>query len=156
MEKENTLLFMKMKDDSEVKDSFSDFGIVCTSIPFMPYGELKELPKRDWPGEDGEDIYIPDKIPLSAYDMEIGMCYKGDLSTCYDKIKSFVDYLTGKDGKGSNLKVYSPYTGIGRQNVYLKGISEFDFYRSNIDESLTFMLKLRVSDPSTDISLSKD
>ena len=36
------------------------FGIVCTEFPFKPGGETKDLPKRDWSDEDGEDTYIPD------------------------------------------------------------------------------------------------
>lgn len=153
---EYTLLFQKSKIDSSVKDSLVDFGMVCTDIPFMPYGETKELPKRDWADEDGEDTYIPDRIPLLAFDWEIGMGYKGDLSTAQGALKTFTDYLTGKDGSGAELKVYSQFTGIGRKGIYFKGISDFDFFKTNIDEVVTFKLKLRVTDPTTDVVLAKE
>ena len=150
---EYTLLMQKMKQGSPVKDSLRDFGIVCTSIPFIPCEETKELPTRDWPGENGEDTYIPEKLPVSAYDMEVELCYKGGLGTCYTKIRSFLDYLKGNDGSGAALKIYSPFTGIGRQNVYFKSMGDIEFGKSNIDEVLTFSLVFRVTDPVTDISL---
>ena len=153
---EYTLLFQKSKLDSPVKDSLTDFGMVCTDVPFIPFGEIKELPKRDWSDEDGEDTYIPDRIPLSAFDWEIGIGYKGDLATAQGALKRFTDYLTGKDGSGAELKVYSQFTGIGRQGVYFNGMSDFDFSKTNIDEVVTFKLKLRITDPSTDVVLSKE
>ena len=76
----------KTTENAPVKDSLVHFGIVCTEFPFKPGGETKDLPKRDWSDEDGEDTYIPDKLPLKAYDLEAEMCYKGDLGTAYDKI----------------------------------------------------------------------
>lgn len=148
-----TLLFQKMKVDSPVKDSFEDFGIVCTDVPFMPKGEAKELANNDWPDESGEDAYIPDTIPTQAFDWEIGMAYKGALTTCHTKIKSFLDYLTGRDGSGGAMKVYSSYTGIGRQYVHYKSVSDFEFVKSNMDEVLTFTLTLRVTDPDTEVVL---
>lgn len=143
-----------MKNDSVVKDSLSDFGMVCTDVPFIPKGEAKDLASNDWKDESGEDVYIPDVIPTQAYDWEIEMAYKGPLSYCYTRLKTFIDYLTGRDGSGSAMKVYSSYTGVGRQGVYYKNISDLEFTRSNIDEVLTFTLTLRVTDPDTDIILS--
>lgn len=152
---EYTLLMQKMRQSSPVKDSLKDFGVVCTSVPFLPYEEMKELPSRGWAGEDGEDTYIPEKLPVSAYDMEVEMCYKGGITTCYTKMKSFLDYLRGNDGSGAALKLYSPFTGIGRQDVYFKSIGEIEFAKSSTDEVLTFSLVFRVTDPVTDISLAQ-
>lgn len=155
MNMEYTLLLQKSKMDSPVKDSLTDFGMVCTDVPFMPCGETKDLPKRDWSDEDGEDTYIPDRIPLSAFDWGIGMGYKGGLATAQGALKKFTEYLTGKDGSGAELKVYSQFTGIGRQGIYFKGISDFDFFKTDIDEVVTFNVKFRVTDPSTNVVLSK-
>lgn len=152
---EYSLLMQKMRSNSVVKDSFVDFGIVCTDVPFLPFGEAKELPTREWPDEDGEDTYIPDRIPIDAYDFEIEFCYKGNRSTAYGKIRSFFEYITGMDNNGSALKIYSPYTGIGRQNIHFKSISDFDFGKSNIDESVVFSVTFRVTDPVTDVTLTK-
>ena len=114
-----SILMQKTTENAPVKDSLAHFGIVCTEFPFKPGGETKDLPKRDWPEEDGEDTYIPDKLPLKAYDLEAEMCYKGDLGTAYDKIMAFQNYLTGENGDGATLKIYNSHTGIGRQGLYL-------------------------------------
>lgn len=150
-----TLLMQKMKDGSPVKDSLADFGVVCTEVPFMPSGETKELASNDWYDEDGEDTYIPDRLPMAAYDWEVGFCYKGNLSTCYSSLKALTDYLNGRDGSGAGLKVYSSYTGMGRQGVYLKSMSDFEFTKSNLDEVLTFTATFRVTDPVTDVVLTR-
>ena len=100
-----SILMQKTTENAPVKDSLVHFGIVCTEFPFKPGGETKDLPKRDWPDEDGEDTYIPDKLPLKAYDLEAEMCYKGDLGTAYDKIMAFQNYLTGENGDGATLKI---------------------------------------------------
>ena len=56
---------------------------------------------------------------MQAYDIEIEFAYKGDMGTANEKIVAFLDYLIGKDGYGTELKVYDTYTQIGRQGVYL-------------------------------------
>ena len=150
-----TFLMQKQGIGAAVKDSLADFGIVCTEVPFMPFSETKELPSRDWPDEDGEDTYIPAELPAAAYDLELGLCYKGSLSTCHTKIKAFIDYLTGKDGNGSELTIYLPYTGIGRKGCYLKSVGNIEFAKSGTDEVLTFTATFRVTDPVTDVQLTK-
>ena len=55
-----SILFQKMKSDAPVKDFLVDFGMVCTDFPLSAPGEVKDLPKRDWADEDGEDTFIPD------------------------------------------------------------------------------------------------
>ena len=88
-----TLLFQKSKTGSSVKDSLADFGMVCTDVPFMPCGETKELPKRDWIDEDGEDTYIPDSIPLSAFDWEIEMGFKDLMQGTIEENTNIVEAL---------------------------------------------------------------
>lgn len=144
----------KMKSGEAVKDSFTAFGVVCTEVPIVVGEEAKELPTRDWPDEDGEDTYVPDELPLAAYDWEIGMCYKGAVGTVQAKMKAFRDYLTGRDGSGALMKVYSPWTKEGRQNVYFKELETDEFWRSNVDEGVTFTVTLRVTDPVTEVVLT--
>mgnify|MGYP001515008859 FL=1 len=50
-----SILMQKTTENAPVKDSLVHFGIVCTEFPFKPGGETKDLPKRDWSDEDGED-----------------------------------------------------------------------------------------------------
>ena len=40
-------------------DTYLKFNVVCQEMPFKYLPETKELPKRDWHDEDGEDVYVP-------------------------------------------------------------------------------------------------
>lgn len=134
-----------------MRDILQDFKMVCMNFPFKIGGKIKELPKRDWADGDGEDTYIPKELPLEAYDLEIEVCYKGDLNNAYDRILFFRDYLTGKDGGGAELKIYNSHTGIGRKGIFLLDMGDFEFAKSNMDEVVKFKMKLRVTDPKTQI-----
>lgn len=151
MTQEYVLLMQKMYMGATIKDSLEDFGIVCTEMPFAPFTETKKIPTRDWPEEDGEDVYVPSRLPRNAYDMEIGLCYKGGSKSAYDGIKKFIDYLTGEDGETPVLKIYSPFTGIGRENVYLKEYDDDAFFFNEEEDVVLFSMTFRVTDPKTDI-----
>lgn len=146
-----SILFQKDVEGAKVKDLLTDWEMVCTGFPFDLYPETKDLPKRDWADEDGEDTFIPDVLPLKAYDMEVGICYKGAMATAYDKITSFLNYLIGEDGSGATLKIYNPHTGIGRQRIYFLGASDYDFHSESSGDVVTFELKFRVTDPKKGI-----
>lgn len=156
MSNEYVILMKKEATGSQVKNSLTAFSCVCTSdMPFQSDWETKELTSRDWADENGEDTYIPAQMKMKAYDMDVPMCYKGGLGTAYQKLKAFKDYLTGADGEGCEIRVYLPYQKIGRKGCYLLAFSDFTFGKSNMDESLAFTIKLRVTDPVTDITLSE-
>lgn len=155
MVKPFVILMQKMSDGAEVKDSLSDFNMVCTDFPFKIGGKTKELPKREWEGEDGEDTYIPSVLPLEAYDIEVGMCYKGSVETAYDGLIALRDYLTGVNGDGSALKVYNGHTGVGRQGIYMLSMDDdVELTRMNDEDVVLFNIKFRVTDPKTEISPS--
>ncbi len=151
--------------DTGVKNSLTDFYAVCTDFPFKTGGETKDLVKREWAGEDGEDVYIPSTLPLKAYDLEIEMCYKRRANISNDNVlkadlDNFRDFLLG-----GALKIYNPATGIGRQNVYLSDFEDIKPYKIKtsaiemgglrvIENTATFTVKFRVSDPRTDIKPS--
>ena len=67
---------------SEVIDLMEKWGIYC-DVPFKLFPEAKELPYRDWAGEDGRDVYVPKKIPLAAYELEVEVTYKGEDGKMY-------------------------------------------------------------------------
>lgn len=146
-----SILFQKTVEGAKVKDLLTEWNMVCTDFPFELYPETKVLPKRDWADEDGEDTFIPDVLPLKAYDLEAGICYKGKMSTAYDKLTSFLSYLIGEDGNGATLKVYNLYAGIGRQGLYFLGASDYNFHSTNDGDIVTFKVKFRVTDPKTQI-----
>lgn len=155
MAKPYAIYFKKMKDDASVVDTFDRWGIVCKSFPFKLYGEAKELPKYDWKDEDGDDEYVPDELPIAAYEVEVEFVYKGEVNTANTNVKDFLDYLTGRDGTGAELAVYDTYTMIGRQKVRFVSVDEDVFYRQEGGcDVVVFSVTFKVNDPVTDIILA--
>lgn len=151
---EYTLLMQKMADGSGVKSSLDDFGFAVCDIPW-PDEETEEVATRTWPGQHGEDAYVPpDGLKLKAYDVEVEFCYKGDVNTAVDAYGALRDYLIGANGDGAELRVYDPYWKRGRQGLHIKKIGDFDPHRSNIDEVLSLRATFRVTDPKTKITLA--
>ena len=171
MDNIHKLLFQK--GDGSVIDSYAQWGIVCVKVPFKVGGKTKKLPNREWYDEHGDDTYIPDALMMEAYDAEFEMAYKGeelasnpfDLDLAFQNINAFKKWLSGNNtnsGSGAELKIYSPYSTIGRQGCYLLEISDEDphvqtknvgsnLYHENV---VTFKVKFRVTDPATEITLT--
>lgn len=155
MAKPYAILFKKMNDDLVV-DTFDNWGIVCKDFPFNLYGEAKELSSQDWMDEDGEDEYVPSELKIASYEMDVEFVYKGDMNTANVKIREFLDYLTGRGGTGAELQVYDTYTKIGRQKVRFVSIEDDIFWRQEEGgDVVVFVVKFKVNDPVTDITLSK-
>lgn len=143
-----SILFQKSANTSVV-DSADKWGIVCTSIPFVLDGGVKDLASRDWPGESGDDVFIPKTLPLKPYDFEVEMAYKGAVGTAFGKISDFRNYLSGRDGNGAELKIYNSRTKIGRKDCYWVSMSGFQHIVCGVEEVVTFKTKFRVNDPVT-------
>lgn len=150
------IYFKKMKSDALVVDTLDNLGIVCKEFPFKLFGEAKELPSHDWKDEDGDDEYIPSKLPIASYEMEVEFAYKGVMDSANANIKGFLDYLTGRDGSGVELMVYDTYTKIGRQHVRFASVSDDVFHRQEEGgDVVVFSVTFKVNDPVTEITLSK-
>lgn len=149
-----SILFQK---DSEptANDSLLKWGIACCDVPFILDGGSKDLEARDWPGESGEDVFIPAVLPLKPYDLEIKMVYVGPLSESYDNMVAFRNYLTGDDGLGASISIYNSYTRIGRRNCYWLDMSNLVFSKEGNEEILQFTLKIRITDPKTKVVAAK-
>ena len=153
---EYTLWMQKTKERSAAKDSLSAFGFAVCAIPW-PSEETEDVSVRVWPGQHGEDAYIPPSgLKLKAYDVEVEFCYKGAVDTAYAKYKALRNYLTGIDGSGGELKIYDPYWRRGRTKVYVKKIGDLDPHRSNVDEVLSAKVTFRVADPLTEITAGRN
>ena len=141
-----------------VIDTYESFGILCQEFPFKYLPEMKDLAKRDWYDEDGEDVYIPtDGTKAKAYDLEVKFLYSGAQNLMYDKISSFVKFITGRNANGSSLlAIYDEYTGVGKRGVYVQEIPNelYDYNDVNIDAYSVFKVKFRITDPVTDITLA--
>lgn len=113
---EYTLLMQKTKGGSAVKSSLSDFGFVVCDIPW-PDEETEEVATRTWPGQHGEDAYIPPSgLKLKAYEVEVEFCYKGRTGvsnllngTGLGKSGWKVQYMLDTDGLDVSNRV-SPWT----------------------------------------------
>jgi len=139
----------------EVVDLLEAFNIGCSKFPFMKNPESKELPTRDWPGEDGRDVYIPKKIPIKEYDIEVDFIYKGSEDNISRDITAFVNFLYGRNNKavGGRLAIYDDYLKMGRKDVRVLSVSNDVYSCSNDDPDAiaTFKVKFSVEDPVTDV-----
>lgn len=120
MEVEHSLLMQGAADGSEVKSSLDDFGFAVCGIEW-PELEVKELTTRKWPGEHGEDAYIPPSgLKFAAYDVEASLCFKGLkhtanlLSGTADGIANWVVGGTDKNNGSVELTKYT----VNRNSVY--------------------------------------
>lgn len=157
---EYTLWMQKTKEGSEVKDSLSAFGFAVCDIQW-PTEETQEVATREWPGEHGEDAYIPPSgLKLKAYDLEVEFCWKGSLKLAsgdknpvgaWEAYKALRNWLCGIDGSGAELKVYDPYWRKGRTKVYVKKFGDFEPHRDNAGEVLSAKVTFRVADPMTEV-----
>lgn len=110
---EHTLLMQKAASGSAVKSSLEDFGFAVCEIE-QPDVETEELATREWPGEDGEDVYIsPDGQKLQAYDVEVKLTHKHRIETTnllngigLGKAGWEVPYLQNEDGE--NVTAQAP------------------------------------------------
>jgi hypothetical protein len=141
----------------DVVDTQAIYNVVCQDCPFKHLPEIKELAKRDWNDEDGEDVYIPsDGLKFKAYDMEVKFLYVGTKGDMSQDIKGFIDFLYGKNTNGSPLMaIYDDYTQIGRRGVYVKSVSNDLLSYSDISSDVIaqFKVSFRVTDPVTPITL---
>lgn len=138
-----------------VVDLFSKFSIVAQDFPFKKFPEAKDLPTRDWAGEDGADVYIPKNIPMKHYEIEVLFLCTGTKDTIRKNITDFIDYICGRDENavGGRLAIYNEHTGIGRKDVVVSKIDNELFFveSSDPDAVARFRVKFWVYDPVTDV-----
>ena len=150
----------KAEDGSDkypVLDLVESFGIYGKEIPFVVGGEVKNVHTNEWYDEDGDEEYVPDKLLLKAYDITIDFAYKGKQRSANEKVLSFIDYLTGRTDGASVMKLYSTYTGIGRQNVRLVKVNDdCELVREKGYDVLIFKVTFKINDPVTNIVLEKN
>ena len=144
-----------------VVDLLSEFNIVCQEFPFKKNPKPKDLPTRDWAGEDGLDVYIPDQLPVKHYDVEVVFLYAGTEKTMRTDLSNFIDFLYGRI-KGSSsdtvqsgrLVIYNEHTGIGRKDIVVSEVENEIFYLTDSDPDAVakFKIKFTVYDPTTEVT----
>lgn len=144
-------------NDTTIHDS-DEWGIRIVDMPFKVKGKAKELPENDWKDEHGKEGFIPDVLPIEAYDTTVSFVFKGAKGTAGAKIKSFLDYLAN----GGYFKFYCEEFKQGRQHIryddYDPNAEYIDDDDDNADgeDIITFKVKLQVNDPETEITLTKE
>lgn len=142
---------------AQVRELGSDFGFYGMEIPFVPFGEAKEPSRNDWKDEDGDDEYLPESgLKMQAFEVGIKLGYKGSKDSANGKIAALLDYLTGRDGTGPRMKIYSTYTKIGYNDVRFVSLDDdAELVRSGDGDILVITVTLKVNDPATRVTLSK-
>ena len=144
-------LIQKETEGSAVKDTAEDFGMYEMESKFYGTATVKDVAKRDWHDEDGDDEFVPSVQRYKAIDAEVKFGFKGDKYSANAAIKKFMEYLNG-----GTMKVYDEYNHIGRQNVRFQGISDdAELVRDKDGDILIIKVKLKINDPVTDIILTK-
>ena len=143
-----------------VIDTQKEYHVVCQEFPFKMMPETKELAKREWYDEHGDDVFIPsDGLKFKAYDLEVKFIYVGTEDTMQGNIGNFIRFLYGLNYGGSPLlAVYDEYTKTGRRGIYVEGVDNdlFAYDDANVHVVAVFKVKFRVTDPVTEIVLSYD
>ena len=138
-----------------VVDLLSAFNIVCSDFPFKLLSEAKDLPTRDWAGEDGRDVYIPKNIPMKNYDIEVEFLYKGTEDKIHKDVADFINFVYGRDNNsvGGRLAIYDEYTKIGRKDIRVLSVDNniYSCDDSDPDAIASFKVKFAVEDPTTNV-----
>ncbi len=139
-----------------VVDLLEKFNVGCEIFPFKVLPEAKELPKRDFPGEDGVEVYIPDKIPMKAYEIEVVFIYKGTEATMQEDLNNFIKFLYGRNSNatGGRLAIFDEHVKIGRKDVRCLKVSNDFFYDEDWDDDKLagFKVTFEVDDPVTEVT----
>lgn len=141
-----------------VIDTQAAYHVVCQEFPFKYLPETKDLAKRDWYDEHGDDVYVPtDGLKMKAYDLEVTFLYVGSRENMGNELKSFVKFICGRNNGGAPmLAIYDEFTGIGKRGCYVTDVNNDLYVYDDANEHVVskFKVKFRVTDPVTDITLS--
>lgn len=122
------------------KDLSVTYGVTLRSIPFKPFPEIKDLPKRDWADQQGDDVYIPANPVFKAYDTTIDLVYSGGLKTAKNMIYSLLQYI-----QGGEFNIWDQWKAVGLR-AYYKSYNDEAFYRT-VEDTVTFKVELGVANP---------
>lgn len=165
-------------DYGSVVDILETYKIVAQDFPFMKNPKPKELPTRDWAGEDGLDVYVPTHLPMKSYDIDVTFLYVRNISDVTgstivgesetarrdrlmrEDIGNFIDFLYGRvkgdvsdSVQSGRLAIYNEYTGIGRKDIVVSEVDNelFECDDCDPDAIAKFKVKFTVYDPTTEV-----
>lgn len=146
------LYFQKSTSGQPVIDTITEWGMYCMEMSINTEYTVKDISKNDWNDEHGDDEYIPQTLMLKGYETKIKLGFKGDKFAANAALKSMLNYLTGMDDTGAEMKFYCDFTKEGRQNVrFVKIDDNAELVRDDDGDILVVSITLKVNDPITDI-----
>ena len=122
-------------------DIFADWGIRIKSIPPKPYPNLKDIAKREWQDEQGDDEYIPPTIVYASQEVDVKFCYEGAIDSIATDIIEFLEYL-----QGCEVSFYDEYTG--RKGIFRYVSYTDDAIHHKISDTLEFTVKFKINNPT--------
>lgn len=138
-----------------VVDLLETYNIGCENFPFKVMPEAKELPKRDFPDENGVEVFAPTQMPLKDYEIDVIFIYKGNESSMRSDVQNFLNFLYGRNNGavGSTFAIYDEHVKIGRKDVRVKRVGNEFFYNEDYDDEKQagFKVTFNVDDPATDV-----
>lgn len=141
-----------------VVDTYAAFKVVCQEFPFKVLPKTRDLAKRTWNDEHGDDEYVsPEGLFFDAYDIEVKFLYAGAEQDLPSDVTNFINFICGRNENGAPLlAIYDEYTLIGRRDVRVQEVeNELYFYNEyEIDAIASFKVKFKVNDPVTNVILN--
>lgn len=131
-----------------IHDTYQKWDIVCKSFPYDIMGESKDIPTTDWPDEDGVEFYIPSNMQLPLKSQTVSIEFVCCSNNARNNVRSFIRFVTGRDGSGSLIGIYDTYTGLSGINVVYKKFSN-DIYKKvkNDKDIITFKVEFTFTEP---------
>lgn len=146
------IYLQKETDGAEAKETIADFGMYCMEDPFVLYSEVKDVTKRSWYDENGDDEYIPGNgLCIQSYENSVKFGFKGDEFGANEKLRSFLDYL-----RSGVMKMYCEFNKVGRQHVRFKSVKQTLYRDSEDGDLLIVTVVFKFNDPVTDIKPTTD
>jgi len=116
--------FFIQKGGDEAKDIFAEWGIIINKTQgLLELPNPKDFFSRDWPEEQGVDLYIPDKVVFADKEVEIDITYLGNRGR--EQFNKFISYIAqpnagqyALENRDGVFQFFSPYRNTGARLVY--------------------------------------
>lgn len=148
----------------QVVDVGDEFGVVCKEFSEMIMPEAKPLATRDWPGNDGLEVYVPKVVRSREFELETEFGIAGDPSMddeeatldAQNRRKHFIKFLYGRNAGavGARLAIYDEHSGLGYKDVTVKKVSPMESFRQSGGNEAIYIFKVTftVHDPVTEVT----
>lgn len=140
--------YIQMSSCPGVVETGRDFGMHLNSAPALLGREAKDIAKRSWHDEDGDDEYVPPVLYIKSCEQTLKFVYRGGEGSAPAAINRFVDFLSS--GTFSYYDEY--YQSSGGDVRFVSGPSYVDLYRTGERDVAVFSVKVKVNSPRKDVS----